>query len=144
MRWSVQTAALRRAAVLQVTTASVVGCLMAGALLLGCTSAGGVSRDVVQVRVIDAQGNITGPMCTELPVLWGARVEDELAVADVFIVRVLATSRSVELSITGEGLATDQLHEISVDELRDDAVQDIPIATSADAYTMTIQPGCSG
>jgi len=126
------------------TARSVVACVMAGALALGCTSAGGVARDDVQVRVIDAQGNITGPMCTELPVLWGAQVEEELAVADVFVVRVVATSRGVELSITGEGLSTEQLYEISLDELRDDGVDDIPISTPARAYTVTVQSGCSG
>jgi hypothetical protein len=128
MRWSVRT---------------LVRCLVA-ALPLGCTSAGGVSRDDVQVRVIDAQGNITGPMCTELPVLWGARVEEELAVADVFVVRVLATSQTVELTIRGEGLSTEQLYDISLDELRGDRVDDISISTAARDYTITIQSGCSG
>jgi hypothetical protein len=122
----------------------LIGCLLAGALPLGCTSAGGMPRDDVQVRVIDEDGNIIGPMCTELPVLWGARVEEELPVADVFVVRVLATSRAVELSIAGEGLSTEQLYDISLDELRDDGVQDIPISTAADAYTVVIQSGCSG
>lgn len=144
MRPSVQKAGLWGAAAFQITSASVVGCLMAGAPALGCTSAGGVQRDYVQVRVIDAQGNITGPTCTELPVLWGARVEDELAVADVLIVRVLATARAVELTITGEGLFADQIHDISLDDLRNDEVQDIPITTSADAHTIRIQLGCSG
>jgi hypothetical protein len=144
MRWPVHRAASRRASAFRITWAKIVGWLMAGALPLGCTSAGGVQRDYVQVRVIDAQGNITGPMCTGLPVLWGARVEDELAVADAFAVRVLATPRSVELTITGEGLSTEQFHDIDLAELRGDAVEDIPITTSEDAYIVMIQPGCSG
>lgn len=118
--------------------------LLAGALPLGCTSAGGVPRDYVQVRVIDAQGNVTGPLCTELPVLWGARVEEELAVADVVVVRVLATSREVALVISGEGLSADQLHDIDLGELRDDEVEDIPLVTAARDYTIRIQPDCSG
>lgn len=120
---------------------SVIG----AALLWGCDfSAGGVRRDDIEVHVRDARGDVTLPMCTELPVLWGAHVEDELAVAGGLVVRVIASSRVVELTITGDDLSMDELRSISLDELRRDEIPDIPIVTPGGAYTITIQAGCSG
>jgi hypothetical protein len=119
--------------------------VVAGALLSGCAfSAGSVARDDIEVRVSNAQGDIAGPMCTELPVLWGAQVEDELPVADALVVRVVATSRLVELSITGDDVPSAELHDISLDELRSNEIADIQIATPGGDYTVTIQAGCSG
>jgi hypothetical protein len=116
-----------------------------GALLWGCAfSAGSVPRDDIEVRVSNAQGDIAGPMCTQLPVLWGAQVEAELPVADTLVVHVLATSRVVELSITGDDVPTAELHDIGLDELRSNEIADIQIATPDGDYTVTIQAGCSG
>lgn len=120
---------------------SVIG----AALLWGCAfSAGGVPRDHIEVSVRDAQGDVAAPLCTELPVLWGAYVENELAVAGALVVRVIASSRVVELTITGDELPTDELRSISLTELRRDDIQDIPIVTPGGAYTVTIRAGCSG
>src|SRR5688572_22912434 len=99
--------------------ASIAHGFIATATLSGCAfSAGSVARDDIEVEVSDPQGNVAGSMCTELPVLWGAQVESELPVDDALVVRVVATSRLVELSITGNDVLSAELHDISLDDLR--------------------------
>ena len=145
MSWLTRAAGRSRAAAPRVVGASVARGLVAVAVLSGCAfSAGGVPRDDIEVRVSDPQGNVAGPMCTTLPVLWGAQVHEELPVADALVVRVLATSRWVELSISGDDLPAEELHDISLEELRSDEIDDIPIATPGGDYMLTIQAGCSG
>jgi hypothetical protein len=144
MKRSMCRAGLPRAAA-RAVAAIVAHGFIPGAVLSGCAfSAGSVARDNIEVQVSDPQGIVAGPMCTELPVLWGAQVERELPVADALVVRVVATSRVVELSITGDDVPSAELHDISLDELRSDQIADIQIATPAGDYTVTIQAGCSG